>query len=133
MGHGPRVRAPPRLSNPLGAHRPAAALQQVQDRSFRLSPYPCCFVARDAIDYFVTNKLAVNRYDGLKLLRMLVISDTVHHVTDAHEAKDEKLFFRFRADDKAGTGPSVASFMGKVGRALAVATAHTARWHVTDA
>jgi len=44
--------------------------------------------------YFVDNQLATNRNGGLKLLRQLVISDCIHHVTDSEEAKDEKLFFR---------------------------------------
>ena len=70
----------------------------IQDRRFRLTLYPNCFIGSEAVAWIVKTQKAT-RAEALRLGQLLVELGIVHHVTDEHGFKDEHLFYRFYEDD----------------------------------
>ena len=71
----------------------------IADRKFRLTTYPKCFIARDAITWMVSNGIATNREDAVETGQLLVAADIIKHVTNDSEFKDDNLYFRFLRDE----------------------------------
>lgn len=76
----------------------------IKDRRHRLSTYPNCLVASEAIDWLIDRKEATDRTIAIELMQKTMEHNIIHHVCDElKEFKDAKLYYRFRKDD--GTFP----------------------------
>lgn len=70
---------------------------EVKDRTYRLKTYTSCFVASEAVDFMVKERLARSRDEAVELGRLLAKQFQLwHHVTNDHFFSDRYLFFRFR-------------------------------------
>lgn len=70
----------------------------IQDRRFRLTVYPKCFVGSEAVTWFAKTQNAT-REAAVRVGQALVEQGIFHHVTDEHPFKDEYLFYRFYEDE----------------------------------
>jgi hypothetical protein len=66
----------------------------VQDRSYRASNYPACFVGAQAVDWVHTHH-KVRRHDAEIFLNRLHGFGLIHHVAHAHPVRDGHFFYRF--------------------------------------
>jgi len=82
----------------------------IKDRAYHLKKFPKCFVGFEAVNFFMNNTpYASTVEEAEKVGQQLMDADIIHHVTDAHEFKNENLFYRFREDEEnKQIGPSVA-------------------------
>ena len=71
---------------------------KIQDRRYRLSVYPKCFVGSEAVAWMVCNK-QLTRDSAVRLGQILVDKQIVHHVLDEQPFKDGFLFYRFYKDE----------------------------------
>ena len=69
----------------------------VQDRNYRGTTYPRCFVGSEAVEWMRAQGHTVN--EALSMGQQLVDLSLIHHVTDEHPFKNEKLFYRFYRDE----------------------------------
>ncbi len=70
----------------------------IQDRRFRLSVYPSCFVGSEAVTWLAKTQNAT-REAAVRIGQSLVEKGVFHHVTDEHPFRDEYLFYRFYDDE----------------------------------
>ncbi|WP_264323542.1 mechanosensitive ion channel domain-containing protein [Romeriopsis navalis] len=70
----------------------------IQDRRFRLTVHPKCFVGSEAVTWIVDTQKAT-REAAVQIGQLLVELGIVHHVTDEHAFRDEYLFYRFYDDE----------------------------------
>jgi small-conductance mechanosensitive channel len=70
----------------------------IVDRRHLLTTYPRCFVGREAVDW-LTRAAGLTRKEAVALGQVLVDRGIIRHVLDEHGFKDDKLFYRFCADD----------------------------------
>lgn len=82
----------------------------IKDRRYYLRLYEKCFVASDFVVWLQAIGEAKSDAEAVRIGQRLLDYDFIHHVCDDHQFKNEKLFFRFRADETAKhQGPSVAA------------------------
>lgn len=82
----------------------------IRDRRHILRTYQKCFIASEFVVWLQAVGEARSDAEAVRIGQRLVDYDIIHHVWDEHQFKNEKLFFRFRADEKSkATGPSVAA------------------------
>ena len=70
----------------------------IQNRRFRLSVYPNCFIGSEAVTWLAKTQNAT-REAAVRIGQALVEQGIFHHVTDEHPFKDEYLFYRFYEDE----------------------------------
>ena len=70
----------------------------IQNRRFRLTVYPNCFVGSEAVTWLAKTQNAT-REAAVRIGQALVEQGIFHHVTDEHPFKDEYLFYRFYEDE----------------------------------
>lgn len=76
----------------------------IKDRRHRLSTYPNCLVASEAITWLIDRKEAADRTIAVQMMQKLIDHNHIHHIIDElKEFKDAKIYYRFRKDD--GTFP----------------------------
>jgi pyruvate/2-oxoglutarate dehydrogenase complex dihydrolipoamide dehydrogenase (E3) component len=75
----------------------------IQDRRYRLSKYKQCFIGSEAVVWMLSNDIAKDEEDAVRLGNMLLNSGMFHHVTRDHEFKNENLFYRFRQHENTGS------------------------------
>jgi hypothetical protein len=80
-------------------------LFDIQDRTygFPSKTYPKCFVGSEAVAQLIREGIALDTEDALSVGNMLLDAGVFHHVLDEHAFKNEKLFYRFIADEDHGT------------------------------
>jgi pyruvate/2-oxoglutarate dehydrogenase complex dihydrolipoamide dehydrogenase (E3) component len=80
-------------------------LFDVQDRThgFPSKTYPKCFVGHEAVAQLVEAGIARDAEDAVRIGNMLLDAGVFHHVLDEHAFKNEKLFYRFIADEDHGS------------------------------
>lgn len=72
---------------------------KVSNHTYHLKTYKNSFVGSEAIDFIVESGMSKTRDDAVKLGRMLADDYKLfEHVSNAHELKDERLFYRFTED-----------------------------------
>ncbi len=75
---------------------------EIKNRWYSFKLYPKCFTGVDAVDWFVKTQ-QVTREEAIQIGEMLIARQIIHHVHDAHNFKDEYLFYRFYVDEKVAT------------------------------
>jgi hypothetical protein len=70
---------------------------EVADRQYMGATYPKCFVGADAVRWMQTQGHTLN--EAICMGQRLLDLSIIHHVVDAHCFKNEKLFYRFYADE----------------------------------
>ena len=71
---------------------------KIQDRRYKLSSYPLCFVGNEAVKW-IENRYLLSKPEAIRLGQELIDLKIIHHVTDDHNFKDESLFYRFYIDE----------------------------------
>lgn len=79
-------------------------LFDIKDRTYGFPPktYPDCFVGKEAVSQLVKEGIASDADDAVHIGNMLLNAGVFHHVLDEHTFKNEKLFYRFIADEDHG-------------------------------
>jgi EAL domain-containing protein (putative c-di-GMP-specific phosphodiesterase class I) len=93
----------------------AAGGLDIRDRRYRLTNYPRCFVARDAVDWIV-HDLGVTRDEAVRIGQRLEAQGWIRHVADEHGFSDAELFFAAKAVPAAAAQQPVP--MGELRTAL---------------
>ena len=70
----------------------------IQDRRYRFSNYPLCFVGNEAVKW-IENRYLLSKPEAIRLGQELINLKIIHHVTDEHDFKNEYLFYRFYIDE----------------------------------
>jgi FYVE/RhoGEF/PH domain-containing protein 5/6 len=65
----------------------------IEDRKYHLRIYPQTFIGRELVDWFLSNKIFVTREDAVAFGKVLVERGVIRHCTQAHDFKDEYLFY----------------------------------------
>eukprot|EP01102_Stenamoeba_stenopodia_P018601 TRINITY_DN684_c0_g1_i1.p1 TRINITY_DN684_c0_g1~~TRINITY_DN684_c0_g1_i1.p1 ORF type:complete len:275 (+),score=49.28 TRINITY_DN684_c0_g1_i1:197-1021(+) len=81
----------------------------IKDRRYYFRVYEKCFIASDFVVWLQAVGEAKSDAEAVRIGQRLLDYDFIHHVTDDHQFKNDKLYFRFRADEVSSQGPSVAS------------------------
>lgn len=69
---------------------------EVKDRKYRLMTFKQCFIGSDAVDFMVSNGIASNREEAIKLGQSLMTELSLfEHVTRDHPFADDHLFYHF--------------------------------------
>ncbi|MGF1492609.1 MAG: mechanosensitive ion channel domain-containing protein [Microcoleaceae cyanobacterium] len=71
-----------------------------KDRRFGLKRFRNVFLGSEAVDWLMIYEQAT-RMEALMMGQIMLKEGIIHHVLDEHEFKDEPLFYRFYADEKA--------------------------------
>jgi hypothetical protein len=71
---------------------------KIQDRRYRLTVYPRCFVGGEATTWFV-RRFHLAEADAVKLGQRMIDTKLMHHVTDGHPFEDGYFFYRFYWDE----------------------------------
>lgn len=69
----------------------------VADRAYLGTRYSRCFVGADAVEWIQAQGHTIN--EAMSMGQRLLDLSMVHHVTDEHPFKNEKLFYRFYRDE----------------------------------
>ena len=71
---------------------------RVKDRVWFFKTYEKCFVANECVDWMVKNleEVKFSREEAVRLGIKLLNLGFIEHVTDDHQFKDTKLWFRFK-------------------------------------
>ncbi|AFY70306.1 pleckstrin/ G-protein interacting- domain protein [Thalassoporum mexicanum PCC 7367] len=72
---------------------------KIQDRRFRLTNYPRCFVGSEATQW-IMDRLEIPEAEAVRLGQRLIDEKWLHHVLDEHDFKNEDLFYRFYWDEQ---------------------------------
>jgi hypothetical protein len=70
---------------------------EVSDRTYLGSRYERCFVGSEAVDWMQAQGHTMN--EAMSIGQRLIDLSMAHHVTDEHDFKNEKLFYRFYRDE----------------------------------
>jgi len=74
--------------------------------------YKLSFRGKNLVDWLVNNGYATSRAEATQIGQRLVDHHLIHHVTDTAQFKDDKLLYRYRADDnKPEEGPSATGLI----------------------
>ena len=76
----------------------------IRDRKygFPAKTYPKSFVGSEAVAKLVEEGIASDEEDAVRIGNMMLGAGVFHHVLDAHEFKNEELFYRFISDEDHG-------------------------------
>jgi hypothetical protein len=99
-GGSPVAPAPPRALglDTLVMHMRGPSGLAIEDRRYRLTVYPKCFVGSEAVAWLMrTHELT--REEAIRLGQSLVDRGVIHHVLDEHPFRDGQYFYRFYADE----------------------------------
>lgn len=80
--------------------RDPSSTLKVKNRWYHLHRFKRCFVGKDMVTWLASNYTSGDRLEAVKLGQSLLEQGMFHHVVDEHGFKDEKLFYRFQADEK---------------------------------
>ena len=69
------------------------------DRTWWFHTYKCCFIGADCVTFFVENKYAKNRNQGVVLGKELLNSNLIQHVTNGRHFEDAYFYYRISVDD----------------------------------
>eukprot|EP01084_Bolivina_argentea_P302804 522712_1 len=72
---------------------------EIKDRRYNFKTYPKCFIGKDVVTYMFKNKICKSREEGVILGKMLLSANIIKHVTNDHDFKDDKYFYRFLSDE----------------------------------
>ena len=72
---------------------------KIKDRQYRFKTYPNCFLGNEAVRWFM-HHLQLTSDEAMRLGQRLIDEKWFHHVLDAHDFKDEELFYRFYWDEE---------------------------------
>ena len=88
---------------------------EIKNRYYLLKQHENCFLGREAIDWMLSNGQARNREEGVFLGQLMMDYGFFRHPVDAHRFKDDKIFYRFKEDEKGaqGSGPAVAALVAQ--------------------
>ena len=77
----------------------------IRNRQYGLpaKTYPKCFVGSEAVTQLIKEGIAIDEEDAVRIGNMMLNAGVFHHVVDAHEFKNENLFYRFISDEDHGT------------------------------
>ena len=77
---------------------------KIEDRTFgiRKTKFDQCFVGSEAVHQLIHEGIATDTQDALNIGNLLLSAGIFHHVLDEHAFKNEKLFYRFMADEDHG-------------------------------
>jgi hypothetical protein len=70
---------------------------QVADRTYLGARYDRCFIGAEAVEWMQAQGHTVN--EAMSMGQRLIDLSMAHHVTDEHDFKNEKLFYRFYRDE----------------------------------
>lgn len=87
----------------------------VSDRSYNLKKYPLVVVGNELVAWLVYYKKSTNIDEAVSLGQKLLDADLLHHVVDEHKFKNEKLYYRFRADE-VGYNPATSTTAVALGK-----------------
>lgn len=78
---------------------------EIRDRKYGLPPktYARCFVGSEAVAKLISEGIAADEADAVRIGNLLLNAGVIHHVLDAHAFKNENLFYRFLSDEDHGT------------------------------
>lgn len=96
---------------------------ELKDRLWRFSTYRQCFLASEAIQWFVDNGYATNRKDAVRIGNLLLSHKIFEHVVKPQPFRDAFLFYRFRPDVHIYTG--YGSMLVRFIKGVKLST----RWH----
>ena len=76
----------------------------IRDRKygFPAKTYPKSFVGSEAVAKLIEEGIASDEDDAVRIGNMMLGAGVFHHVLDAHEFKNEELFYRFMSDEDHG-------------------------------
>ncbi len=76
----------------------------IQDRTYGIPPkkYSMCFVGSEAVETLVSEGVASDEADALRVGNMMLDAGVFHHVQHAHLFKNKYLFYRFTSDEDHG-------------------------------
>jgi pyruvate/2-oxoglutarate dehydrogenase complex dihydrolipoamide dehydrogenase (E3) component len=76
----------------------------IRDRKYGIPPktYPKCFVGSEAVAKMVSEGIAGDEEDAVRIGNMMLNAGVFHHVLDAHPFENKNLFYRFTADEDHG-------------------------------
>ncbi len=79
-------------------------LVEITDRKYGFPPktYSRCFVGSDAVRALIDENIAADEDDAVRIGNMLLSAGVFHHVVKEHPFKNERLFYRFAADEDHG-------------------------------
>eukprot|EP00937_MAST-01D_sp_MAST-1D-sp2_P000302 g302.t1 len=89
----------------------AAAMREavaVEDRQYRMKTYKKCFLGTSAVSWMLRSSHAKSEAEALALGNKMLQTGLLWHVTGDHDFKNQKLFYRFAADEdpEADSGPT---------------------------
>ncbi|PXF50012.1 CBL-interacting protein kinase 23 [Gracilariopsis chorda] len=73
---------------------------KVQDRKWRFSSFPSCFVGSEAV-LWICNYLSCSTEEAIELGQSFHEAGAFHHVCRDHSFKNEHLYYRWHSDDPA--------------------------------
>ena len=72
---------------------------EIKDRRYGLNVYPKCFLGSEAVQWLMwTQKAGIGA--AIEIGKLLIDRGVIHHVTDEHDFKNERLFYRFYIDEQ---------------------------------
>ena len=76
----------------------------IRDRRYGIPPrtYAKCFVGSDAVQVLIDENIAADAEDAVRFGNLLLDAGVFHHVLKEHAFKNERLFYRFDADEDHG-------------------------------
>jgi len=75
---------------------------EVKDRRYHFQKYEKCFLGSEAVSWLIDNGEAQDVEQAIHLGNAMMTLDLIKHVTKDHDFKNEKLFYRFYADENRG-------------------------------
>jgi small-conductance mechanosensitive channel len=82
----------------VSAMRESGGLE-IKDRRYRMNLYPRCFVGSEAVEWLMQFQNCT-REEAIDIGQLLVDRGIIHHVLDEHPFLDDKIFYRFYADEQ---------------------------------
>ena len=77
---------------------------EIKDRTWRFQTFRRCFVASEAVDWFLDSVYARSRSEAVQKGNLLLFHKIFQHVTNSQPFKDDYLFFSLRPDVHVYTG-----------------------------
>ena len=70
----------------------------IQDRRYKFSSYPLCFIGSEAVEW-MEKRYLLSKPEAIRLGQELIDLKIAHHVADEHGFKNDYLFYRFYIDE----------------------------------
>lgn len=95
---------------------------EIRNRSWMKRVHKNCFIGATAVDFLVTQGLADNRGEAVKIGQRLMEKKMIRHVSDSFKFRDAYLYYRFKDDEGDGAqvgttcaGNSNGTYIGEGG------------------